>query len=71
MQLKLHIVEVPFRGHQLVVAQSAGEKEGFTVSLERQSGMILVEQMDGTTAEDLVAVLKKMMDIAVASEEAQ
>lgn len=68
---KLHLIEVPLRGHQLVIAQVEGKTEGFTVSLERESGSILVDQMDGATALDLIAVLKHMSSIVVASEETE
>ena len=60
----LKLVKIPFRGHQIIIAQEENQTGEFTVTLQKPNEATVantrIEQLNGHTGSDLIGMMEKM-----------
>ena len=71
----LKLIKIPFRGHQIIIAQEENQMGEFTVTLQKPNEATVentrIEQLNGNTGSDLIDMMKKMSLLIDASEYAK
>ena len=60
----LKLVKIPFRGHQIIIAQEENQMREFTVTLQKSNEATVantrIEQLNGNSGSDLINMMEKM-----------